>query len=125
MQSMQRRSVLRGSVGLAVTTALARPHIANAASKTAVVWGPRGFVPQEATAFSKTVADYEKATGNKIDYSIMPFMALNQKIISAMTSGDVPDLVFHDGPATILPECLERPARGPERHRGSAEVQAQ
>src|SRR5215475_8355013 len=34
----------------------------------------------------------------------MPFMALNQKTISALTSGDVPDLIFHDAPATILPQ---------------------
>ena len=39
-----------------------------------------------------------KASGNKLDYSIMPFMALNQKTISALTSGDVPDLVFMDAP---------------------------
>ena len=34
----------------------------------------------------------------------MPFTALNQKAISAITSGDVPDLIFHDAPATILPQ---------------------
>ena len=34
----------------------------------------------------------------------MPFQALNQKAISALTSGDVPDLIFHDAPATILPQ---------------------
>ena len=43
----------------------------------------QGFVPEEDAAFRKTVADYEKASGNKIDFSIMPFMALNQKAISA------------------------------------------
>ena len=34
----------------------------------------------------------------------MPFQALNQKAISAMTSGDVPDLIFHDAPAALLPQ---------------------
>ena len=34
----------------------------------------------------------------------MPFQALNQKAISALTSGEVPDLIFHDAPATILPQ---------------------
>ena len=34
----------------------------------------------------------------------MPFMALNQKTISALTSGDVPDLIFMDAPETILPQ---------------------
>jgi multiple sugar transport system substrate-binding protein len=45
-----------------------------------------------------------KASGNTLDYSIMPFMALNQKTISSLTSGDVPDLVFMDAPETILPQ---------------------
>ena len=45
-----------------------------------------------------------KASGNKLDYSIMPFMAQNQKTISALTSGDVPDLVFMDAPSSILPQ---------------------
>jgi multiple sugar transport system substrate-binding protein len=34
----------------------------------------------------------------------MPFLALNQKTIAALTSEDVPDLIFHDAPATILPQ---------------------
>src|SRR3979409_1417882 len=102
MNSMSRRSVIRGSMGLAATGALAHPYIANAAATTATVWQVQGFVPEEDAAFRKVVAEYEKASGNKIDYSIMPFMALNQKTISALTSGEVPDMVFHDAPATIL-----------------------
>ena len=100
---MSRRSVIRGSVGVAAAGALARPYIANAQAKTAAIWVGQGFVPAEDAALKKTVADYEKASGNKIDYSIMPFMALNQKSISAMTSGDVPDLIFSDAPTVILP----------------------
>jgi multiple sugar transport system substrate-binding protein len=104
MTTMSRRSVFTGSLGLATTTALSRPYIANAAASTATVWQVQGFFPEEDAAFRKTVADYEKASGNKIDNSIMPFQALNQKAISAMTSGEVPDLIFHDAPATILPQ---------------------
>ena len=100
---MSRRSVLAGTVGLAAAGALARPYIANAAAGTAVVWATQGFVPAEDAAFKKTVADYEKLSGNKIELSSMPFMALNQKAISALTSGEVPDLIFHDAPTTILP----------------------
>ena len=96
MNNMSRRSVIRGSLGLAATGGLTRPYIANAAAATATVWQVQGFVPEEDAAFRKTVADYEKATGNKIDLSVMPFQALNQKTISAMTSGEVPDLIFHD-----------------------------
>lgn len=104
MGNMSRRSMLAGSVGLAATGTLSRPYIANAAASTATVWATQGFVPAEDEAFRKTVADYEKLSGNKIDLSSMPFMALNQKAISALTSGDVPDLIFHDAPTTILPQ---------------------
>ena len=52
----------------------------------------------------KVCEDYMKASGNKLDYSIMPFMAQNQKTISALTSGDVPDLVFMDAPSSIIPQ---------------------
>jgi len=102
--NMSRRTVLRGSLGVAATGLLTRPYIANAAASTATVWQVQGFVPEEDAAFRKTVTDYEKASGNNIDLSIMPFTALNQKVISALTSGEVPDLVFHDAPATILPQ---------------------
>ena len=30
----------------------------------------------------------------------MPFMALNQKAVSALTTGDVPDLIFFDAPSS-------------------------
>jgi len=100
---MRRRSVLLGSAAAAAAGALSRPYIANAAAGTAVVWATQGFVPAEDAAFKKTVDDYQKLSGNKIELSSMPFMALNQKAISALTSGDVPDLIFHDAPTTILP----------------------
>jgi multiple sugar transport system substrate-binding protein len=102
--TMSRRSVLSGSMGAAAALLLPRPYIANAATATATVWQVQGFVPEEDAAFRKTIADYEKSSGNKIDLSIMPFTALNQKVISALTSGEVPDLVFHDAPASILPQ---------------------
>jgi multiple sugar transport system substrate-binding protein len=104
MTGMSRRLALLRTAGLAAAGCLARPSIANAAETTATVWQVQGFVPQEDEAFRKTVADYEKASGNKIDLSVMPFQALNQKAISAITSGDVPDVIFHDAPATILPQ---------------------
>src|SRR5215472_6448116 len=92
MDILTRRSVLRGSLALTATGALARPYVANAAATTATVWWAQGFVEEEDTAFKKVVADYEKASGNKIDYSIIPFAPERQKIVSAMTSGEVPDL---------------------------------
>lgn len=104
MINMSRRSVLQGSLTLAAAGGLARPYIANAQAKTATCWLNQGFIPQEDAAMRQVVEDYMKASGNKLDYSIMPFMALNQKTISALTSGDVPDLVFMDAPSTILPQ---------------------
>jgi multiple sugar transport system substrate-binding protein len=92
MEKLSRRSVLRASLGLAAAGALARPYIANAQAKTATVWWVQGFAPQEDDAFRKLVADYEKASGNKIDYTIVPFAPLRQKFIAAITSGVVPDL---------------------------------
>ena len=92
MSQLTRRSLLRGSMGLAATAAFARPYIANAAAKTAQVWWVQGFVPEEDEIFKKLVGDYEKLSGNKLDYSIVPFAPLRQKIISAITSGEVPDL---------------------------------
>jgi multiple sugar transport system substrate-binding protein len=88
-----RRSVLRSSFALAAAGTLARPYIADAAATTAEVWWVQGFIQEEDVAFKKIVADYEKASGNKIDYSIVPFAPLRQKIVSAMTSGVVPDIV--------------------------------
>jgi multiple sugar transport system substrate-binding protein len=104
MLKYSRRSMLRGSVGFAAAAALGKPYIANAAATTATIWVNQGFVPAEDEAFKQLAADYMKASGNTLDYSVMPFLALNQKTVSALTSGDVPDLIFADAPATILPQ---------------------
>jgi multiple sugar transport system substrate-binding protein len=87
-----RRSVLRGSLAAAAGS-LARPFVASAAAKTATAWFVQGFIPDEDTALKKVVDDYQKASGNTIDLNIVPFAPLRQKIISAITSGVVPDLI--------------------------------
>src|SRR6266851_5627550 len=92
MTRLTRRSLLHGSVGLIAAGTLARPYIANAAATTAEVWWAQGFVQEEDTAFKKVVADYEKASGNKIELNITPFAPQRQKIVAAMQSGIVPDL---------------------------------
>src|SRR5437762_7418048 len=101
MGLITRRSVIRSAAGLAAAGALARPYIANAAATTAEVWWAQGFVPEEDVAFKKVVADYEKASGNKIELSIMPFAPQRQKIVSAVTSGVVPDL-FPNNPGESI-----------------------
>jgi len=101
MATVTRRSVLRSSLALGAAGALARPYIANAAATTATVWWTQGYAQEEDIAFKKIVAEYEKATGNTIDYSIVPNAPLRQKIVSAVTSGVVPD-VFPNQPAEII-----------------------
>jgi len=100
MGRLTRRSVLRGSAGLVAATALARPYVANAQAKTATVWWIQGFAQEEDIAFKKVVAEYQKTTGNTLDVSIIPYAPMRQKIVSAITSGAVPDL-FQNSPTEI------------------------
>src|SRR5215207_8946780 len=100
MTGMTRRLLINSSIGLAAATTLARPYIANAQAKTATVWWIQGFAHEEDIAFKKLVEDYQKASGNKIDYSIIPYAPMRQKIVSAITSGSVPDL-FQNSPTEV------------------------
>jgi multiple sugar transport system substrate-binding protein len=101
MAYLTRRSFLRSALALAAAGSIARPYIANAAATTATMWWSQGFVQDEDIALKKIVADYEKASGNKIELSIIPFAPERQKIISALTSGVVPDL-FNSNPGDII-----------------------
>src|SRR5438270_7246796 len=101
MPTLSRRSLLRNSLALTAAGAVAHPYIANAAATTATVWWTQGFAQEEDISFKKIVADYEKASGNTIDYSIAPYAPMRQKIVSAMTSGVVPDM-FQNTPAEII-----------------------
>ncbi len=103
MAILTRRSLLRSSAGLVAAEALARPRLARAAATTATVWWVQGFAREEDIAFEKLIADYQKASGNRIDFSIVPFAPLRQKIVSAFASGAVPDLV-NANPAEIVTE---------------------
>jgi len=96
MSGLSRRTVLRGSVGLAAVGTFASPYIANAQAKTATVLWVQGFVKEEDEAFKNVVAAYEKASGNKIEYSLIPFGPAMQKIVAGLTSGDTPDIMMHD-----------------------------
>ena len=101
MTYLSRRSMLRGSLALAAAHPFVGPHIAKAAATTASVWFTQGFVQDEDVALRKAVADYEKQSSNKIELSIIPYAPERQKIISALTSGVVPDLCVNN-PAEIL-----------------------
>ena len=101
MGHLSRREVIRASVQLATVGTLACPYIAKAANTTASVWWVQGFAQEEDVAFRKVVADYEKASGNTIDYEIIPYAPERQKIVSAIANGEVPDL-FTANPAEIV-----------------------
>lgn len=105
MYGLSRRSVLRVSSGFAAAGTLASPFIANAQAKTATVWWTQGFIKEEDESFRTLVAAYEKASGNKIEFSLIPFAPLMQKIVSALTIGDVPDVMSHDiADAAVVPQ---------------------
>ena len=93
MINATRRSILHSAVALAATGTLSTPHIARAEAKTATVWWVQGFAQEEDIAFKQMVEDYQKASGNTIDYSIVPFAAMRQKEVAALTSGLVPDII--------------------------------
>src|SRR6202166_86390 len=101
MANLTRRSVLHTSFALGAAGAFACPYVAKAEATTATVWWTQGSAEEEDISFKKIVAEYEKASGNTIDYSIMPYAPLRQKIVSAVTSGFVPDL-FQNNPAEII-----------------------
>jgi len=101
MRRMTRRSLLRASAGVVAAGTLARPYVSNAAAKTATVWWVQGFAQEEDIAFKKIVDAYQKASGNTIDDSIIPYAPMRQKIVSAVTSGEVPD-VFQNTPVEII-----------------------
>src|ERR1700680_4808544 len=96
-----RRSILRGSAAARATAAVAHPFIANAAATTATVWWTQGFAEEEDISFKKIVADYEKASGNTIDYTITPYAPQRQKIVAAIQTGVVPDM-FTNNPGEII-----------------------
>lgn len=102
MISPTRRSVLRRSAGLLAAASLARPFTAKAAATTATVWWTQGLVTEEDQAFRAAAAEYEKASGNKLDITLTPSQPLHRKIIAALASGGaLPDLMFSIPPEII------------------------
>src|SRR6185437_7230878 len=91
MRGVVRRDVLKGSLGfmaasgLLAGSGLSRPALA--AGTTLTVWWNQGLYPAEVAAFRSLIAAWEKSTGNHVDLTLLPGRALNEKIISALTSG--------------------------------------
>ncbi|MGH7153884.1 MAG: ABC transporter substrate-binding protein [Acetobacteraceae bacterium] len=106
MGKFGRRRLLGGTAGLAASTMLARPYLARAADKTLAVWWNQGFYPAEDQAFRDMVATWEKQSGYKMKLSMIEGNALDQKVISATTTGQVPDLIYSDhGAAQTMPRA--------------------
>lgn len=107
MANLGRRTLLAGTTGLAAAAVLARPNVARAADKkTLEVWWNQGFYPAEDAAFHALVADWEKQSGVKVNLSMVTGAALDQKVVSALTTGTVPDLIYSDdGTALTLPQA--------------------
>ncbi|HZT89404.1 MAG TPA: ABC transporter substrate-binding protein [Stellaceae bacterium] len=101
MTKPTRRSILQGSLGLLAAGSFAAPHVVNAQAKTATAWWVQGFAHEEDIAFQKLLSQYEKASGNTIDATVIPYAPGRQKIVAAMTSGEVPDL-FQNNPPEII-----------------------
>src|SRR5215469_7455200 len=96
MKKLSRRRVIGNSLVLAAAGTIARPFIANAAATTVSVWWTQGFVPEEDAAFRNMVAEYQKQSGNTIDYSLIPFAPLVSPEMIFCCSGDVPDVISHE-----------------------------
>ncbi len=104
MVQTTRRTFTFGLTSAALATAAMR-RPARAAGKTLTIWWNQGFYPAEDQAFQNLIAAWEKASGNTVQLTMLPGQALNEKIISAITAGQVPDLMYADnGPAQIVPQ---------------------
>lgn len=102
MQNPTRRTILQRGAGLLAAGSLARPFVANAAATTATVWWTQGLVSDEDDAFRAVAAAYEKASGNKIDPTIIPSQPLHRKIVAVLASGGaLPDMMFSIPPEIV------------------------
>ncbi|MBV9782566.1 MAG: carbohydrate ABC transporter substrate-binding protein [Acidisphaera sp.] len=97
--------------GLAATLCLVAfgiagsPRATLAAGDTVTLWWNQGFYPAEDQAFRDVVAAWEKASGNKVDLTFYNGSDLPAKIISAITTGQVPDICYVDnGDFLLLPQ---------------------
>ncbi len=78
------------------------PGQAVAAGQTVTAWWNQGFYPAEDQALKDMVAAWEKKTGNTMNLTIYNGSDLPAKIISAMTTGQVPDICYVDNADFLL-----------------------
>ena len=58
---------------MAAATALARPALAK--GQTIKIWWNQGFYPAEDAAFRKLISNWEKASGNRVQLTLLPGQA--------------------------------------------------
>jgi len=93
------------AVCMCVLALAAFPRLA-LAGQTVTVWWNQGFYPAEDQAMRDVVAAWEKQSGNTIDLTFYNGSDLPAKIISALTTGQVPDLCYVDnGDFLLLPQA--------------------
>ncbi len=106
MAKLSRRHLLQSAGAIGAAGALARPYVARGAGQTVVVWWNQGFYQAEDQAMKDAAAAWEKQTGNKVDLTFLVVADVTAKIVSGMTTGDVPDLIYSDtGQNLILPQA--------------------
>ncbi len=94
----------RGLAACALLVAAA--GAAQAAGQTVTVWWNQGFYPAEDQAMRDMVAAWEKQSGNKIELTFYNGSDMPAKIISSITTGEVPDLAYVDnGDFLLLPQA--------------------
>jgi multiple sugar transport system substrate-binding protein len=99
------RRCVATSLCLLILGAFALSPPAWGAGKTVTIWWNQGFYPAEDQAMKDTVAEWEKQTGNKVDLTFYNGSDLPAKIISAITTGEVPDICYVDnGDFLLLPQ---------------------
>lgn len=94
----------RGLVACALLVAAS--GAAQAAGQTVTVWWNQGFYPAEDQAMRDMVAAWEKQSGNKVELTFYNGSDMPAKIISSITTGEVPDLAYVDnGDFLLLPQA--------------------
>ena len=101
MRDVSRRHILASTAALTAV----RPRRARAGT-TISVWWNQGFYQAEDQAVKDSIAEWEKQSGNKVDLLFLPVGDVTTKIVSGMTTGDVPDLIYSDtGQNLVIPQA--------------------
>jgi multiple sugar transport system substrate-binding protein len=87
---------LQSCLGVVAGTAMAVGLIAAAQAETITVWWNKGYFPAEDAALQTVIKKWEEQTGNKVNLSFYSGADIPTKIVSAITSGQVPDIAYAD-----------------------------